>query len=93
MPDDKLSKQGLIGQNIIKAGIQAITNESSMRFVKTYDTDLMREENRIFAVDNVDTLKPIDEKDVHCADLDEKNKQPLITLLNHFRHIVVFKLE
>ena len=89
MPDDQLSKQVLIGRNIINTGFQAITNASSTRFIKTNVRNLLNEANSILAVENVDMLKLIEEKDVHCEDLEKEKRKQLIALLNCFRNNVV----
>ena len=93
VPDDQLSKRVLIGRNIIKTGIQAITDASCTRFIKAHDTDSSSKAIDLLTVENVETLKPIEEKDVHCEDLGEGIKKRLISLLNRFRHNLAFKHE
>ena len=80
VPDDQLSKPILIGRNVLKPGITVTSDASRVKICKSLD-EYSSELNNLIKVEKVDTLKSIEEKNVHCEDSDEENKGRLMNLL------------
>ena len=92
VPDDQLSKPILIGRNLLKPGITVTSDASGVKIFKSLDEHSSKS-NKLIRVENVDTIKSIDEKNVNCEDLDEENKGRLMNLLHRFRRRVAFDVE
>lgn len=91
--DNQLSKPILIGRNILKSGIQSLTDQSRILFFKTENAKNENKNNTLNSVENVDVLKPITEEDIKFENLNNEEKNRLIILLNRFRQNVSFNLE
>lgn len=91
VPDDQLSRKILIGRDVLTPGVIVIADSESFRFIKS-DNKLLDADDDLLRVNNVDTLKPIEERDVKRENLSEPDVRRLIELLNTFRNAIAMDI-
>lgn len=89
---NSLNKEILIGRNVLlKSETKAISNCTGVTFTLD-DSNKMSNTLDVEMVD-VERVKPIQEADIKCENLDLETKEQLISLLNKYRKTVSFNIK